>query len=269
MSLSRHLAAFSLCLCASVSAHAHNTFLLPSATVVSGTAPWITVDAGVATNVFEFDHMPLNLDQLRITAPDGTQVAAENVRSARLRSSFDLALSQTGTYRISLVSRSLSATYQENGKTKRWRGKQENLSSEIPASATELVITERNARIETIATKGKPGGLALTAVGAGLELGVLTHPNDLVVGETARFRLLLDGQAVAGVAVKMIPGGQRYRQQSNEQTVTTDADGNFSFTWKQAGMVWLNAEVSDNKQSLPQANRRVASYALTLEVLPE
>ena len=38
----------------SASAQAHRTWLLPSATVLSGKAPWVTVDAAVSKDLFYF-----------------------------------------------------------------------------------------------------------------------------------------------------------------------------------------------------------------------
>jgi uncharacterized GH25 family protein len=265
----RQIAAFGLIACASLSAHAHRQFLLPSATVVSGNSPWITVDAAAASNVFEFDHVALNLTPLQITAPDGSLIKAENLFTGRFRSSFDVPLVQTGSYKISLVSDALMASYKENGEQKRWRGNAADLAKALPANATDVQVSQRSSRVETIVTNGKPGGKALEPGKRGLELSVITHPNDLVAGENASFRLLLDGKPVANTKVELIAGGLRYRQQLNSENYTTDADGKFSVNWKQPGMYWLAAEVKDNQGATPPATVRVASYVLTLEVLPQ
>jgi hypothetical protein len=44
--------------------------MLPSSTVLS-TDGWITVDAAVSNELFYFDHVPLRLQSLMITGPDG------------------------------------------------------------------------------------------------------------------------------------------------------------------------------------------------------
>ena len=51
--------------------------------------------------------------------------------------------------------------------------------------------------------------------------------------------------------------------------VTTDANGEFSVTWPEAGMYWLETATEDAKTSLPQAKQRRLSYVATLEVLPQ
>jgi hypothetical protein len=100
-------------------------------------------------------------------------------------------------------------------------------------------------------------------------MAAISHPNDLIAGEAAHFRLLLDGKAAAGVKVTVIAGGIRYRQKLDEQILTTDADGKFSVNWQGAGMVWLEASTNDDKTSLSAAKERRASYVATLEVLPQ
>ncbi|MBC3933761.1 DUF4198 domain-containing protein [Undibacterium rugosum] len=265
----RQLSAFTLLACASLSAQAHRTFLVPTSTVVSGNAPWVSFDAAAATNVFEFDHVALKLDNLQITAPDGSKLTPENSYSGRFRSSFDVQLKQTGTYKIGTFSDGLFASYKENGQPKRWRGSAEAFAKEIPAGVTDLQVTQRSGRVETIVTNGKPGGKALEISGKGLELSAVTHPNDLVFGENATFRLLLDGKPAANVSVEVIPGGARYRQKLNDKTYVTDANGQFSVSWTQPGLQWLEAEVKDDKATVAPAKSRVSSYVVTLEVLPQ
>ena len=252
-----------------LTALAHRTFLMPTSTVLAGNAPWVSVDAAAASDVFFFDHMPLKLDTLQITAPDGTAAKAENASAGKFRSSFDLHTVQTGTYKISLINDSLMASYKDHGIAKRWRGTTDMLAKEIPASAEELHVTQVQGRIETFVTNGKPSKKALEITGKGLEMAAISHPNDLIVGEAAHFRLLLDGEAAAGVKVTVIAGGIRYRQKLDEQILTTDADGKFSVNWQGAGMVWLEASTNDDKTSLSAAKERRASYVATLEVLPQ
>ncbi|MBC3862368.1 DUF4198 domain-containing protein [Undibacterium jejuense] len=255
--------------CTSLTAHAHHPFLVPSSTVVSGDAPWVLVDAGAASNVFEFDHAPLQFDNLGIIGPDGRQIAPDNITRTRFRNSFELQLKQVGSYKVDILNQGFFATYKDQGEIKRWRGAASAISKEIPATATELQINERISRVETIVTNGKPGGKAMDANGKGLELAFISHPNDLVEGETAHFRLLLDGKPAANVPVEIIPGGKRYRQQLENQSLVTDKDGNVNVNWKNAGLYWLQAEVKDNNNATPPATSRIASFVITLEVLPQ
>ena len=68
----------------SASAHAHRTWLLPSATVLSGKEQWVTVDAAVSNDLFYFEHNPLQLDNLSVVAPDGSSVAPRTWRKENI-----------------------------------------------------------------------------------------------------------------------------------------------------------------------------------------
>jgi uncharacterized GH25 family protein len=269
-SLFRTAAALALVSLAPLPALAHKAWLLPSSTVLSGKGDLaVTVDAAASNDLFYFDHRPLRLDNLVITAPDGSTVAPENASTGKFRSTFDVALKAPGTYRVALVMDGVFARYKVNGEQKRWRGRAENLAKEIPADATDLVVTESNRRLETFVTAGNPDEAALKPTGKGLELEPSTHPNDLVAGDEAEFRLLLDGKPAAGVKVEIVRGGIRYRNRLGDTTVTTGDDGVFKYTWPEAGMYWIEANVSDDKATLKEAKERRAGYSATFEVLPE
>ncbi len=251
-----------------LSAHAHRAWLLPSATVLSGSEPWITVDAAISNDLFYFEHHPMQLDSLKVFGPDGAEVQAQNQATGKFRSVFDVQLAKPGTYRISVASDGLMGRYKLNGETKRWRGSVEKLA-EIPAEATDLEITETQRRLETFATSGAPNEAALKPTGKGLELVPVTHPNDLFVGEEASFKLVMDGKPAADLEVTVIPGGIRYRTELKEVTLKTDAEGTFKVTWPEPGYYWISASVRDAKPSTEKAKSRSASYVATLEVLAQ
>ncbi|WMW81295.1 DUF4198 domain-containing protein [Undibacterium cyanobacteriorum] len=251
------------------SAHADRPFILPGMTLNSGNAPLITFDAAVGENVFYFDHNTLSIDNLVITAADGSIVKPEGVALGKLRNSFDLRATLQGTYKVSIVNDFIIANYKENGAPKRWRGTVEAFAKEVPANAEELQVLQAQSRIETFVTNGKPTQTALQATGKGLELGAVSHPNDIVDGEPATFKMLLDGKPAAGIKVTVIPGGARYRQNLGEKNYTTDAEGKFTVQWQGAGMYWMQARANDNKAAISAAKERRASYVATLEVMPQ
>ena len=269
MKFSLKWAALALAVCIPLSASAHRTWMLPSATVLSGNDPWVTVDAAVSNDLFYFEHFPLRLEGLQITAPDGSSAKPENAATGKYRSTFDVHLSQPGTYKLAILNQGLFASYKEDGKPKRWRGTAEAFAKEVPANAQDLVVSQAQGRIETFVTASKPTRKVLAATGVGLELDPQTHPNDLVAGDAANFRLLLDGKPAAGVKVAVVPGGIRYRDKLDELSFTTDQDGKFSITWPAPGMYWLEAAVKDAKTSVKQASERRANYVATFEVLPQ
>ncbi|MDM0113179.1 DUF4198 domain-containing protein [Variovorax sp. J22R133] len=246
---------------------AHNVWLLPSSTVLSK-SDWITIDAAVSNDLFFFNHNPLALDNLAVTAPDGSAVKPENVSKGKLRSVFDLNLAQSGTYRIAVLNEGVFARWKDKatGQPKRARGTPDTIAGQIPADAQEVEVTQSAGRIETFVTVGKPS--ALKPSGKGLELVTLTNPTDLVKGEKASFELQIDGQPAKDLDVTVMQGNTRYRDQMNEIKVKTDAKGQFAVTWPQAGMYWLEATTKDSKTSVPKATERRLSYAATLEVMP-
>lgn len=263
--------ALALTLAAAVAlpAAAHRTWMLPSATVLSGQDPWITVDAAVSNDLFYFEHVPLRLDGLVVLTPDGSEGKAENQATGKYRSTFDVHLDKPGTYKLAIASGGIMASWEEGGQRKRWRGTAENFAKEVPAGAEKLQVTENYRRMEVFATAGKPTETVLKPTGKGLEMVPVTHPNDLFAGEAATFQFVLDGKPAADLEVSVIPGGIRYRDNLGEMKLKTDKDGKVAVTWLQPGMYWMEADLEDTKTSIKQASKRRASYNTTLEVLAQ
>lgn len=270
MNLKRGGVVLALALLLPLSAQAHKQWLAPSKTVLN-VGQWVTVDAAASTEPFVRDHNSARLDNLVITAPDGTMVAPENQASGKLRSTFDLQLQQAGTYRIAVVNSGIGASWDENGQTRRWppRGTPftpEGFAQEVPKKAKDLKVTQSLSRLETYVTAGKPNDTALQPSGKGLELVQVTGFNDLYTGEEATFQFLLDGKPAADLEVEIIADGTRYRNSVGEVIVKTGKDGKFSVSWQQPGLHWLSASVSDEKGEKPARFRRT-SYTGSFEVL--
>lgn len=262
------LASLSLLTLLPVASHAHKAFLLPS-TTVSTVDQWVTVDAAVSNDLFYFNHNPLRVDNLVITAPDNTVVKPENLFTGKYRTTFDLHLTQNGTYKLANINAGLFANYEENGQPKRWRGNAADFATQVPANAKNLRVSESAGRLETFVTAGKPTTTALQPTNKGLELVPVTHPNDLYAGEEAKFRFLLDGKPAANLEVEIVAGGTRYRSKQEELKIKTDASGQLNVTFPEPGMYWLEAGLQDDKTSVPQAKERRVSYVATFEVLSQ
>lgn len=252
-----------------LSALAHKAWLLPSQTVISGNKPVITVDGAVSNDLFYFNHVPLQTAGLTITAPDGSKVEPQNLATGKYRTVFDVSVEQPGTYRIAVINSGLFANWKEGDQPKRWRGDAAKFATEVPKDAKDLQVAQSVGRIETFVTNGAPSDGVFKTSGEGIELVPVTHPNDLVSGEEARFKLVIDGKPAKGLEIEIIRGGTRYRNAQDELKATTDANGEFKVTWPNPGMYWLETGTSDNKTSVPQAKQRRLSYVATLEVLPE
>lgn len=264
---------------------AHKQWLVPSSTVVAGNDPWVTVDAAVSNQLYYPDHVPMRLDNIIITTPDGSTLKPQNPATGKYRSVFDVQLAQEGTYRITNLNAGVFARWDTPeslaaaanppaaGSPPGPRGgflrnaSPEDLATKIPKDAQNVRVTENIGRVETYVTRGAPTTIAAT--GKGLELVPVTHPNDLFAGEEATFKLTVDGKPAAGLEIEIIRGATRYRNAQDEITVTTGADGSFSVTWPEAGMYWLETSTTDASTSLPQATERRLGYVATLEVLPQ
>lgn len=276
---SRHaLALAAAALLLPLGAQAHRTWLLPNATVVEGNNPSVTIDGAVSEDLFEFDTNALQLDALTITAPDGSVLTERESRSQqRRRTSFEVKLAQKGTYRIAGVTESVMGSYKLGGETKRFRGAD---AKDVPADATDVQLTRSHARVETFVSYDKASAAPATS-GVGLELVPLTEPTDLSSGDTTKFRLLLDGKPLADNSVTVVRAGGRYRYKMGDFSVKTDAQGEFSVKWEEAGRYWLGASYPARgaggpgaggpgaAPAQPAAPQRRVSYSGTFEVLPK
>ncbi|OGN51078.1 MAG: ABC transporter permease [Caulobacterales bacterium RIFOXYB1_FULL_67_16] len=260
------LLAFAAALAAPMAAQAHRAWMAPTSTSLSGNDAWVGFDAGMSNGVFIPDHAAMRMNGLVVTAPDGSTVQPEHLMQGQYRTTFDVHLTQNGTYKIANVMGGVMASYKLDGEQKRWRGAAAEFPAAIPAGATEVQATRTASRIETFVTLNNASESVFTPTGEGLELVPVTHPNDLAKGEAATFKLLKDGQPAAGLDVTVARGGVRYRDNPEEMTVKTGADGAFTVTWPEAGMYWLNASVRTPAQGETLGSN--ASYVAVVEVLP-
>jgi hypothetical protein len=254
---------------------AHRFWMLPSGTVFSGTDSWVTVDSAVSNDLFFFDHQPGRLETVKVYRPDGSPGEVRNGATGRYRATFDVQLDRPGTWKIMSEQGGVMGSFKANGVEQRIGrrgpprpGEAKPLTpADIPADATDVRLVQSIGRNEIFVTAGEPTRTVLKPTGKGLELDPVTHPDELVAGEAARFRFLVDGKPAPGLKVTVIPGGKRYRDAENAMELTTGPDGVLAVTWPAAGMYWLNATLSDARTSVPRATERRLSYATTLEVL--
>jgi len=254
----------------SISAHAHRAWILPNTAMVDNKEAWVTIDAAISNEVFEFNHHPLRLDNFTITDPDGVTTKVDGAVVGKYRSTVDVRLPKDGTYRLAIVSNNVMGSYKLGNETKRIRGAAGSEAVAIPAGATEVKTTEVHSRNETFVSANKLSEGALKPSGVGLEMIPVTNPSDLRVGEPIRVRFHLDGKPLANLPFSVVPGTVKYRGASGEQRLTTDAKGEASFTVPAANMYWLsaNAPFGEGKDK-PQPGAKRYSYAATLEVLPQ
>ncbi len=254
---------------------AHRMWMLPSGTVFSGTDSWVTIDAAVSNDLFFFDHQPLRLDGVKVWQPDGSEGKLQNGATGRYRSVFDVELDKPGTWKVGTQMAAVMGSFKVDGVEKRVGGRggprpgqpAPLTVADIPANATDVKLIEVLSRNEVFLTAGAPTTTVFKTSGKGLEFAPVTHPDELVAGEAAKFRFLIDGKPAPNLKVTVIPGGKRYRNDEGAMDLTTGADGVLTVTWPTAGMYWLNATATDAKAATPRATERRMSYVTTLEVL--
>ncbi|WP_231993172.1 DUF4198 domain-containing protein [Mitsuaria sp. 7] len=256
-----------------LTAHAHMTWLLPNKAAFDGKEPVASFDAAVSEDLFNFERA-LKLETLRVTAPDGKTAEAENRSTARHRESFDVKLTQDGTWRVSNVSQSLMGSYKQGGETKRFRGTRESFAKDVPADAEVTALTVMSNRQQTFVSREEAGKVDFKPEGDGLELLPLGPVTDLSHGDKTKFRLVLDGKPAADVQLKLIREGNRYRYKFGEVELKTDAKGEFTVEWTEAGRYFIGASTGPARgPNAPTGTREApvqrASVSATFEVLPK
>jgi len=304
MRLAFRLAASAAMLSCAVPALAHRAWLVPSTTIVSGTDDWVSIDAAISNDLFFADHNPMRPDMVKVWAPDGSPAQIQNAATLHYRSVFDVKLDKPGTWKIGTTQSAVTGSFKVDGKD--WRvggrgfggpggpgrpggpggaapgaarpagegpppGFQPRPSvatvAEIPANATDVKLTEIVGQNNVFITAGAPTATVFQPTNKALEMVPVTHPDELVSNEPAKFRFLIDGKPAAGLKVTLVPGGKRYREGEGAFDVTTGADGVAEVKWPFAGLFWLNATSTDAHPSVPRATERRMSYTATLEVV--
>jgi uncharacterized GH25 family protein len=252
---------------ATLAAQAHRPWMIPNTSVIeTDREAWVTIDGAISEGLFENDFMPLKMEGLTVTDPDGATVPAPAAVMGKHRSTVDILLPKDGTYRITLGASNVMGSYKLNGENKRFRG-----GETPPAGATDVKSTTMVQRQDTFVTKNKSSAGALKPANTGLEMVALTNPTELRSGESARFRFLLDGKPLANFPFSLIPGNVKYRGTLNEVRLTTDANGDATVTLPAPNMYWLSAAYPANAPRGPGVEQPAKrySYSATFEILPE
>lgn len=263
---------------------AHERYMVPSHTVLSGDkAQYVTLTSSISNAIFHPDRpfgdngkgvevgdlkTLFELLNAEVITPTGKVDNSTQWQAFQRMSVADVAVAESGTYRISLVQGDVAMTTFKKADGTPWRLFGPN--AKLPEGATDIVRRTTSSRVETFVSVNEPNLAAVKATGFGLELGGKTHPNDLFAGETAEFKLIFNGKALDQKAhVKVIKAGTRHRNDRNEKTLPVNSDGTFTFTPETAGFYFISAET---KVEIPQpADVDVKHYSLylTLEVFPE
>jgi hypothetical protein len=232
-----------LALALPLTASAHRGWMVPSFTVLSGDGAWVTFDAAISNELFYADTPPMRLDGVTVYAPDGSVDKLQNALTGQVPLDLRRPADQARHLQDRLGLQHRHGQLDRGGEVKRFRGSPDDFAKQVPAGAADLKTIKSFNRNETFVTRDAPTDTVLKPTGKGLELVPVTHPNDLVAGEAATFKFLLDGKPAADLEVTFAPGNSRYRATPGDFKVKTGADGSFKVTFPEAGMYWLNATV--------------------------
>lgn len=281
----RLLPALTLLVCfGSLTSLAHDRYLLPSHTVLSGeSGQAVGFQASISNDMFHADR-PLGDNgsgkvspslkgffstiQPTILLPDGKAVQHPFVQAFARFSAGDFILQESGTYRFSLPQPNLIMTTFKNADGT--GGRRFGTQPDIPEGVSDVKTTKIYSRVETFVTLNKPTRNAWEPEGAGLELSGKSHPNDLFVGETLHFQLFFDGKPLnAPCEVTVVQGATRHRNARNDQMLKTAADGQFQVSFPHAGYYLVKADLDLPGEPGSGIDAHSASLFVTLEVFPE
>ena len=263
----QHIAALCTLLLAEA-ALAHNVWIRPSSTQLSGDKDYITIDGGGADFPFDVNHRGRPADGLHAYDPSGKEIEKENLMAGKLRTSYDALLNQQGTYRFTDNLEYIQFNYpNDKGENTRWRGSPEKYQQENPmADKKREKYKQLTMKIETFATLGEPTDTTVKPDTKGLDFEYLTHPNELYAGETAKIRVLYDGKPLPDTRVRLAKDGLRYRTHDFIE-LKSDKDGNLNIDWPGPGMYWISVE-HEVPSTLVKDAPHTYEYVAGLEVLP-
>lgn len=267
--ISRHLRHCTLgglfCLLVAAPVSAHKLWVLPSHTQLSNQkGDWVTFDVTASNDVF-YPDKPMPLTALHIHGPDGATLKPENAQTGHRRSTFDLHVTQPGTYQVALYGGMVFASFQQQGQRHHARARSlAELQKRLPKDAENVSIARSNFRTESYVTLGAPSDDGRQLTGNGLELSG-THPNDLYADTPAQFTLTLNGKPAANVDVEIIKNGTRFRDGQQIEKITTNEQGQFTVNWSGPGRYLLETgtEVPVKDKVI---DKQFYRYMLTAEV---
>ena len=274
-----------LCIAAMLcsSTFAHDRYILPSHTVLSGDAPQsVTFSSSISNDVFHPDralgdngkgvqHERLKglfavLDTVAIL-PNGEKQAMSWQAFTR-QSVADLQLTKSGTYRVCIVqpqTKLVTFTKADGSHGRVYGGK-----GTIPTDASDIVRRTTSTRVETYVTLNEPNQDAFKPMGQGLELTGDKHPNDLFTNEATSFQLVYNGKPVgADVEVTLVRGGTRHRNARVPHALKTNSDGVFEVTFNEPGFYLLHSSHTQDGAEGSDVDKHHNILFVTLEVFPE
>lgn len=236
-------------------AQAHSPYLLPNAFDATG-RDHVTVQASFTEHLFIPD-VVMKSDDFHAVGPDGARVAA-NPTYLRDLAIFETPTTTTGTWRITSgarVGRTAKAVLVKGD----WIFL--NPDKPPPAGATPVDMQSLTTA-EVYVSRGAPNATALAPVGKGLEFHALTHPSSIMVGQDAKFEVLIDGKPLPQQKIAIHRAGD---DDAKPAEVVSDAAGQFAIKVDQPGVFLAMTRY----RLAPVAGKpgQSLTYALTFEAV--
>jgi hypothetical protein len=282
------------------SAQAHTPYLKP--TTFAPDRAFVTVEAALSETFFVPDFPIRSAGDYWVTGPTGVPAKAEGVTNLKEFTAIEVSLPTEGTYRISTGDRPGRTTKwaKVDGAWKMVRSPiagagagpgqgrpaepprmgEANRPAEAgrPAGPSRFIeeaavppgaetrTSQAFSRVETYVSRGAPSREALKPTGQGLELEPVSHPNEIFAGEAFKFRLLMDGKPLPGLAFTVARGGDAYAESRYGFTGRTDAAGGGAVTFAQPGVYLLETSYPARSENPAEPKARSAQFTLTFEV---
>ncbi|MCP4325062.1 MAG: DUF4198 domain-containing protein [Psychromonas sp.] len=251
-------------------AQAHPRWVLPSHFSVSKEGgDWLTVDVTASHGTFVFDK-PAGSQNALVIMPDGSSERPNFTITGKRRSMFDFFFVEPGTHKITVNNPVVYYTEYKAGRrdTLKWvKANKADRVQLLPEKARDISTQASFTRAESYITVGKPSSEALKIEGKLLELLPITHPADIVQGESVQMQFYFEGEIQANVIVEITREGTLYRNHQEQIDLISDKDGMISFIPEHAGRYILKAKYSAPLKGNLLAEKSKSNVHLTFEAI--
>lgn len=246
----------------STAALAHTPYLQPTSFDVNSSGK-VSFDASFSEKFF-VPEVAFNNSIFKVTGPDGKQATPALLSVLSTRTVAEHTLKTDGTYRLSTGNRlgKIFKIYKKDGE----RHSAKDPKAPLPKGAKLLSFFQSNTKAESYVTKGKPSKSALKATGKGLELVMLSHPNELFVGDDVEMTVQYNGKHIDKLSVDVMLAKDQFSTNKPAQVIVSK-NGQLTLNVDEAGVYLLRA-----RHRTPAPKGSVAptisnTYTLTLEII--
>lgn len=141
------------------------------------------------------------------------------------------------------------------------------MADQVPANAKTLEVTN-HIIAESYVTKSKPSPIPAVS-NKGFELKLLTHPNELYVGESLKAQVLNNGKVVPNLELDVFKGAGHYDNATTQElpVVKSNAKGEFEVKFDKPGVYLITTSYPEaNADATKKPESDVFIYGLTVEV---